>query len=212
MRAAASSLPSTRRGLAPLMIQRLFERGSVSIRQMPRSSSMSGHSNGRAPAFATDGFQNHVERRLRRAAEAGEAAAGDDLAEPRLAGLRAERRSGLLRERGRHANHRGGRVVQAADRVEVVLQPVAPSAPRSSRFRPASALAHMRRRTGRVAHVMQTIEEGDEVVAARKGLRRADLEADISGAPCCLACSAPPRWNPRGSRSRRTANSGRPSP
>jgi len=42
------------------------------------------------------GFEDEVEWRLGRAAEAGEAARGDDLAEPRFAGLGAEREPDLL--------------------------------------------------------------------------------------------------------------------
>jgi hypothetical protein len=62
-------------------------------------------------------LQNHVEGRLRRAPDALEAARADNLAKPCLAGLRTERRTDLLRQRGRHADHRRTRIIKSADRV-----------------------------------------------------------------------------------------------
>ena len=54
-----------------------------------------------------------------------EAAGLHDVADPRLAGLGAERQPDLLRERRRRAQQRREPVVRAADRVEVVLDAVA---------------------------------------------------------------------------------------
>ena len=110
-----------------------------------------------------------------------EAARGDDLAQLRLAGLRAERRADLLRQRGRHADHRRAGIVEPADRVQIVLQAVAghrlddhPGAVRLQR------LADMRGRAGRIAHVVQAVEEGHQVeVRCRIILGRADLEAGV---------------------------------
>ena len=42
-----------------------------------------------------------------------------------FAGLRAKRQPGLLHERGRHADHRRGRIVDPPDRVQVVPQRIA---------------------------------------------------------------------------------------
>ena len=70
-------------------------------------------------------LEDEVERRLRRAAEAREPARRDDVADPRLARLSAEREPDLLRQRGGRAEERREAVVGAPDRVEVVLDAVA---------------------------------------------------------------------------------------
>ena len=110
-------------------------------------------------------------------------AARHDVAQPRLAGLRAEREPDLLRQRGGRAEQRRGRVEDAADRVEVVLDAVAgerlddhPRAVGGER------LAHVPGRADRIAHVVQAVEGRDEVVARRReaGGRR-DLEAHAVG-------------------------------
>ena len=84
---------------------------------------------------------------------------GDDVAQARLAGLGAERQPDLLGQRGGRAEQRRGRVVDAADRVEVVLdavvgerlddQPGAVVVERSE---------HVARGADRIAHVVQAVE------------------------------------------------------
>src|SRR4051812_37087341 len=51
-------------------------------------------------------LEDHVDRRLGRAAHAREAGLGQHAAQARLAGLRAEREADLLRARRRHAHLR----------------------------------------------------------------------------------------------------------
>src|SRR5262245_5518465 len=70
------------------------------------------------------GFEHKVEGRLGGAAEAGESAFGHDFAHPRLARLRPQGQSDLLRERCGSADQRRGRVEQPPDRIEVVLHAV----------------------------------------------------------------------------------------
>src|SRR5262245_61963798 len=70
------------------------------------------------------GFEHKVEGRLGGAAEAGESAFGYDFAHPRLARLRPQGQSDLLRERRGSADQRRGRVEQPPDRVEVFLDAV----------------------------------------------------------------------------------------
>jgi hypothetical protein len=59
---------------------------------------------------------------LRRAPDALEAARADNLAKPCLAGLRAERRTDLLQQRGRHSDHHRTRVIKSADQVQIVFE------------------------------------------------------------------------------------------
>ena len=86
-------------------------------------------------------------------------AGGDDLAQARLAGLRAEPEADLLRQRGGRADQRRGAVVDAADRVEVVLDLVAgerlDDQPRAVVVERAE---HVARSADRVAHVVQAVE------------------------------------------------------
>ena len=72
---------------------------------------------GAAPSGAR--LQDHVERGLRGAPHLSEATGCDDLAQPCLAGLCAERRTDLLRQRGRNTDHRRSGVEQPADWVQI---------------------------------------------------------------------------------------------
>src|SRR5262245_13961943 len=69
-------------------------------------------------------LEDQIERRLGRAADAGEPRLLEHLAQPSLAGLCAEREADLLRERRRRADERRDRVEDAPDRVQVVLDAV----------------------------------------------------------------------------------------
>ena len=108
-----------------------------------------------------------------------------DVADPRLASLRAERESDLLRERRRRAQQRRERIVGTSHRVEVLLHAVAgvrlDDHPRAVG---AQRQADVARGPDRVAHVMQAIEHRHEVVVAvTVRRRRLDLEANPVGEP-----------------------------
>src|SRR3954466_14956966 len=70
-------------------------------------------------------LQDHVERRLGRAAHAAEAGLLEHLAQLGLARLRAERQAHLLCARARHADLSRRRIEHAPDGIEVVLDVVA---------------------------------------------------------------------------------------
>ena len=97
-----------------------------------------------------------------------------------LAGLRAERVAALLRQRVGQAQEQRAVVVQPTDRVEGALDRVGgvrldqqPCAVRSQR------LADPPSGTERVAHVVQAVEGGHQLVSgAREGLCRTYLEGD----------------------------------
>src|SRR5229473_5677079 len=126
------------------------------------------------------GLQHHVEGRFGGAPDAFKAALHDYLLETRLACLRAERKANLLRERGRRANHRRCGIKQCTDRVEVVFELIVgerlddhPGGVRRQ------CLADVTRGARRVAHVVKTIEEADEVKSpGREILGRTGLERD----------------------------------
>src|SRR5262249_45981023 len=128
-------------------------------------------------------LEDHIERGFGRATEVPEPAGSNDLAQFSLAGLRAERCAHLLRQRGWYAHHRRSGVVDAADRVQIVFEPVAGDRlddhPRAVGLQGWPA---MRRRARRVAHIVQAIEKGDEVkIFFRIVLRRPDLEPGVRG-------------------------------
>ena len=124
---------------------------------------------GRAPALRPR-LEDEVERRLGGAAEAGEAASRrrPRAAAPRRPGRRAPGRPPATASAGVQIIVEA-RVEDAADRVEVVLDAVVgerlddhPGAVGGQR------LAHVRGGADRVAHVVQAVEEGDQVVAAAR--------------------------------------------
>ena len=111
-------------------------------------------------------FQHEVERRLGGPPDAGEAdrsSTAFSRASPRL---RAERQPDLLRQRAGRAQQRRERVVRAPDRVEVVLDRVAgPRLDDHPRAAGRERGPHLARDARRVAHVVQAVERGHEVVA-----------------------------------------------
>ena len=120
-----------------------------------------------------------------------EPAGHDHVPDSGLAGLGAEGQAHLLGERGRRAQQRRERVVGAPDRVEVVLDAVAglrlddhPGAPRGERR------VHVTGRADRIAHVVQAVEHGDQVVLARVGRRGLGLEPRPLGHPGLLGAPA----------------------
>ncbi len=94
----------------------------------------------------------------------------------------AERRTNLLGQGGRHADHRRGGIEQPAHRVEVLLDAVAghrlDDHPRTIRLERA---ADMSGRAGRIAHIVQAVEEGypGPEPVAESILRRAHFKTDI---------------------------------
>ena len=104
-----------------------------------------------------------------------------DLRQAQLAGLGAQGRADLLIERGRHAHRGRERVEHAPHGVEIVREAVAGHRlNQHQRSVGLQRLAGVRRRTGRVAHVVQRIEHRDEVeVLAREVLGARGLEAHV---------------------------------
>ena len=150
------------------------------------------------------GLVDDVERCLGDPAEPGEAGVGDDLADRRLAGLRAEREP-PLGERVRDAEERREAVVDAADRVEVVRDRVAggglddhPGAVRGERPRMCRAAPSGSPMSCRQSNVV-TRSYGPR----GKFWALADLEPRAVASPASAARLRAGRRNPRGSPSRR---------
>jgi hypothetical protein len=127
-------------------------------------------------------FEDQVDRRLCGAPQVGKPGFLRHLAQALFARLRTEAEPDLLRQRVRRARHRRGGVVHAADRVEVLLQPVA----RTGLYQQHLAvglerLATARERADRIAEIVQAVHEADEVeVVAVEFGRRLDLERDVA--------------------------------
>ena len=169
----------------------------------------------RSVAASGAGFEDEVERRFGGAAEAGEAAGGDDSRDAVFAGLGAQAApTSCDRRRGRRAwsrrSRRRGRRGCGCLRWR-----------RWRRARRSSMCRRVRGCRGRgggadgIAHVVEAVEEGDEVVVACRGssLAAGDVECDAVGDALALRLLAGAgRWSRRGSRSRRTSSWGRPWP
>ena len=118
------------------------------------------------------------------------------------------------REQGVH-NSVEKRIVDSPYRIQIVLQLVVGKGlddhPRAVL---GQRLPDVRSRPDRVAHVVQAIEDGDEVVVfAGKILCLCHLEGDAVGDTVTLwPTRAPPQSTCRGNRIRRIATSGMPSP
>src|SRR5580704_1165513 len=141
------------------------------VRLNPRGSEVCG---------SGTGLEHHIEHRRGRAPNTGEAARADHLAQLLLARLGAERRLTLLRQGCRGADHGGGGVTEAADRMHILGDGVA-----CHRFHDhpgavgRETLAHVSRRAGGIAHVVQAIEKRDEVVSTRVVLGHSALEPRV---------------------------------
>jgi hypothetical protein len=125
-------------------------------------------------------FEHHVKGRFGGATEPGEAAGAHHLPQFDLTRLRPETKPNLLRQRRGRADHGGGCVIHPSDGIEVFCKMIVrerlhdhPGAVRLQR------LAHVRRRADRVPHVMQTVEERDEIVTPGIGLGLRHLEAGV---------------------------------
>src|SRR5436190_8974230 len=125
------------------------------------------------------GFQDHVERGLGRAPEVRVAGLFEHLAESRLAGLRAEPELDVLRQRVGRAHHCRRGVEQPGERVlgdvcrTVVERERLDEQHRVSRL---EVLARVPRDPDRVTHVVQAVEEADEVVRTVVLFRARDRE------------------------------------
>src|SRR5215831_6152431 len=109
-------------------------------------------------------FQYEVEGRLRRAPKPCKACLREYAREPHFAGLGSEPEAHLLRQGVRSADHRGRCIVQASNWCRILSKSVA-----SEWFHQqhgAIILQRLLRVAGSpdgVAHVMQTIEEADQI-------------------------------------------------
>ena len=106
-----------------------------------------------------------VEGRFRGAAEAIESGRGHNVPNTRLTGLRAQTQSDFLRPRAGRAQQRGKRVVDPANGIQIVLQLIIgkrlddhPRAILGQRLPDVSSGSNW------IAHVMQAVEDGNEIV------------------------------------------------
>ena len=125
------------------------------------------HSRGRLSLCA--GFKYQIERGLCGSSEACEAALPRYVPQPFFTGLGAEREPDLLIQRCGRADHGGGRVVDASDRVKIILQSII-----GKRLdQHASAVTsqcgkRMLEGAYRISHIVQAIKEAYEVVSVRR--------------------------------------------
>src|SRR5262249_47188182 len=124
-------------------------------------------------------FEHQIERCLTSAPETLEPSLRDYLAYPCFSSLRSQGQTYLLCLRCGRADQRRSGIVDASDGVEVLLQIIVSKwlhdHPRTIRF---ECLTNVGGCSGRISHVMKTIEEGHKIiVAARKILGGCDLEA-----------------------------------
>jgi hypothetical protein len=125
--------------------------------------------------------EHEVERCLGGAPESREAAAvDDDLAQPGFPGLSPER-GAFARQRNRHTDLRGSAVHDSAHRIQVVGHAIVGERLHDHRGAVvADRLASMPGHTDRIRHVVQAVEECDQVeILARVADRVSDLEARI---------------------------------
>src|SRR5258707_5845856 len=114
-------------------------------------------------------FEDHVERRLSRAAEAPEARFSRDLTQSAFTRLRTEPQAHFLRERCRRADERRGVIEDASDRVEIVLE-IVMSKPLDDHPRPilGQRFLDMLACPHRIAPVMHAIEETHQIIDSRR--------------------------------------------
>ena len=129
------------------------------------------------------GFVNNVEGSFGGSAEASEARRRNHFSNLRFACLRAQAQPNFLRPRTRRTQQSREGVVHSADWIQVVFQLVVGEGlhnhPRPV-FR--KRLPDVLRRPNRIAHVMQAIEHGNEIVIlARKFFGLGYFEVDSTG-------------------------------
>ncbi len=110
-------------------------------------------------------------------------AAGDYFADARLAGLRSQAQSHFLRSRAGRTQQRRQGVVDPSYRIQIVFQFIVGEGLNNhpgSIF--AERLQNVVRGADRVAHVVQAVEDGDEIVVfAREILGFGDLKLHAVG-------------------------------
>ena len=126
-------------------------------------------------------LKHQIERRFACSPEARESAGHDDFAEAAFTGLRSQPETDFLGQRRRGANHGGSRVHDAANGVVVLLRRVAREG--FDDHPNAISLQGLKNVPGgadRIAHIVQTIEKGHQIVAAvgRIILRTGDVKGD----------------------------------
>ena len=127
-------------------------------------------------------FENDVERGAGGLANPGEPGLGEDLTESGRSGLSPEGHASGLVQRRWCADHGGDRVIQPADRVEVVADLVASRRlEQHERAVRRQRLSHVARDRERVAHVVEGVEDGDDVVDAGIVRGAGDFEPDPIG-------------------------------
>src|ERR1700722_1119559 len=157
--------------------------GSASFIVSPHEPAVPGQCPGTVWASLRAHLVDEVEWRLGGAPEPGEAGVGGYLPDGGLAGLGAEGIAAGLRQRVRHAQLGGGVVVDAPYRAEVAGYFVGrvglDDQPAAVRL---EGLADVPGGGERVAHVVQAVERGGQVVAGAGEIGRGgDLEADPVG-------------------------------
>src|SRR5215831_20555488 len=135
-------------------------------------------------------FQYQIERRLRRAPKPCKACLRKYAREPYFAGLGSEPEAHVLRQGVRRADHRGRCIVQASNRRRILGEGVA-----GEWLHQEHGAIILQRLAGvagspdRITHVMQTIEEADQIkvplgVLLRRGRGEGDatIDASVGGA------------------------------
>src|SRR5215471_5516332 len=110
-------------------------------------------------------LKNKIKWCRRRPAEAGQPGLPDDIAQPRFAGLSSKSQTHLLSKRGWRAHDGRGGIIDPTDRVEIILEPIVGK----RLYDHAGAVVldgftHMSESAHRISHVVQTIEEADQIV------------------------------------------------
>src|SRR5690606_36722459 len=111
-------------------------------------------------------FENEVERRLEGAAETGKACLVEDVPEAGLACLGTQHEATAIRNVMGTADRRGRRVVHPGHRRDIVVYAVVGEGlDQHHRAVRRERLRGMSRSGDRIAHVVQCVEEADEIVA-----------------------------------------------
>src|ERR1700733_16005094 len=144
------------------------------------------------PNNSGSSFVDQIERCFSCAAKASEPRRVHDLSHPLLAGLSPKTQGHFLRAGTGRTQQCRKRIVDSANRIQVVLKVVIRERlnnhPRSVVL---NRTPDMRGSAHRIAHVMQAIEDRNEVViASGKFLRSGDLECDAIRHTCLLRRSS----------------------
>ncbi len=127
-------------------------------------------------------FEDQIDRRLCGAPQVGEPGFTRHLAQALFARLRTEAEPDLLRQRVRRARHGRRGIIHAADRVQVLLQPITGIGLYQQHLAVGlERFAATGERADRIAEIVQAVHEADEVEAVAVELGRGlDLERDVA--------------------------------